>query len=337
MASHIRNSALYRDRLTENELISDYPADEPLIGGLHALQAYFVAQGQYIDIPVVRVMNAAHFLACYMFSIPCTDRNEYDAILYEYVGYDKQLALITLVVLVAMLRRTDAPRARTCRSVLLEDRSDDLYEGVSLYEKFVNDTQQTFPTEAFDTDIMREVISLRNQNKELIQEVLTLQSTLDTMKQNLNQYNAPVYQGCTFTTNNVTNNNYYQAPSDSQPDTPQPHDTPQPPFEGGEGSPLTPEGGSRMASGTMNKEKKAEEYFGCITRAAIEAGKAEQVENELRSATISAPKLVQCIRTNEALGYIDTKNLSSQALYDQLNEHFGLSYGVRNFTIARNR
>ena len=310
MASHIRNSALYRDRLTENELISDYPADEPLIGGLHALQAYFVAQGQYIDIPVVRVMNAAHFLACYMFSIPCTDRNEYDAILYEYVGYDKQLALITLVVLVAMLRRTDAPRARTCRSVLLEDRSDDLYEGVSLYEKFVNDTQQTFPTEAFDTDIMREVISLRNQNKELIQEVLTLQSTLDTMKQNLNQYNAPVYQGCTFTTNNVTNNNYYQAPSDSQPDTPRP------PFKGGE---------------------KAQEYFGCITRAAIEAGKAEQVENELRSATISAPKLVQCIRTNEALGYIDTKNLSSQALYDQLNEHFGLSYGVRNFTIARNR
>ena len=316
MASHIRNSALYRDRLTENELISDYPADEPLIGGLHALQAYFVAQGQYIDIPVVRVMNAAHFLACYMFSIPCMDRNEYDVILYEYVGYDKQLALITLVVLAAMLRRTEAPRARTCRSVLLEDRSDDLYEGVSLYEKFVNDTQQTFPTEAFDTDIMSEVISLRNQNKELIQEVFTLQSTLDTMKQNLNQYNAPVYQGCTFTTNNVTNNNYYQAPSDSQPDTPQPHDTPQPPFKGGE---------------------KAEEYFGCITRAAIEAGKAEQVENELRSATISAPKLVQCIRTNEALGYIDTKNLSSQALYDQLNEHFGLNYGVRNFTIARNR
>ena len=307
MASHIRNSALYRDRLTENELISDYPADEPLIGGLHALQAYFVAQGQYIDIPVVRVMNAAHFLACYMFSIPCMDRNEYDVILYEYVGYDKQFSLITLVVLAAMLRRTDAPRARTCRSVLLEDRSDDLYEGVSLYEKFVNDTQQTFPTEAFDTDIMREVISLRNQNKELIQEVLTLQSTLDTMKQNLNQYNAPVYQGCTFTTNNVTNNNYYQAPSDSQPDTPQKGD------------------------------EKAEEYFGCITRAAIEAGKAEQVENELRSATVSAPKLVQCIRTNEALGYIDTKNLSSQALYDQLNEHFGLRYGVRNFTIARNR
>ena len=183
MASHIRNSALYRDRLTENELTSDYPADEPLIGGLHALQAYFVAQGQYIDIPVVRVMNAAHFLACYMFSIPCTDRNEYDVILYEYVGYDKQLALITLVVLAAMLRRTDAPRARTCRSVLLEDRSDDLYEGVSLYEKFVNDTQLTFPTEAFEADIMNEVVSLRSQNNQLIQQVISLQTTIETMKQ----------------------------------------------------------------------------------------------------------------------------------------------------------
>lgn len=240
MASHIRNSALYRDRLTENELISDYPADEPLIGGLHALQAYFVAQGQYIDIPVVRVMNTAHFLACYMFSIPCMDRNEYDVILYEYVGCDKQLALITLVVLAAMLRRTDAPRARTCRSVLLDDRSEDLYEGISLYEKFVNDTQQTFPTEAFDTDIMSEVISLRNQNNELKQEVLTLQSTLDTMKkeqpQIINNFNIA---GNYIAEQNIdihdnTHCSIYATGEPAQSDTDT--DTPRPPFEGGEGA-----------------------------------------------------------------------------------------------------
>ncbi len=183
MSLHIRNSAIYRDRSSEYELIRDYPADEPLIDGLHAMQAYFSAQNRYIDIPVVRVMNTAHFVACYMFATPCADRNEYDAIIYEYVGRDKQLALIALVTLAAMLRRTEAPRAHTCRSALLEDRSDDLYEGLTLYEKFVNDDQQTFPTEAFETDIMSEVISLRNQNKELIQEVLTLQSTIETMKQ----------------------------------------------------------------------------------------------------------------------------------------------------------
>ena len=79
------------------------------------------------------------------------------------------------------------------------------------------------------------------------------------------------------------------------------------------------------------------DLFCRITQHAIETGHAQEVEDELRSASVSAPKLVKAIKTNEALGYLDTQNLTSQALYDMLNEHFGLKFGVRNFIIARNR
>ena len=83
---------------------------------------------------------------------------------------------------------------------------------------------------------------------------------------------------------------------------------------------------------------KRTELFCRITKAAFDKGVAQDVEDELRSAAMaSASKLVAVIRTNEALGYLDTRNLSSAELYSLLDEHFGLGYSQRNFTIARNR
>lgn len=78
-------------------------------------------------------------------------------------------------------------------------------------------------------------------------------------------------------------------------------------------------------------------FFCRITKAAYDAGKAPVVEDELRSACVSAPKLVKAIRTNEALGYLDTQNLSSVELYNLLNEHFGLTFKLRNFDTYRSK
>ena len=75
--------------------------------------------------------------------------------------------------------------------------------------------------------------------------------------------------------------------------------------------------------------------FSCITKTAYDEGKAQKVEDELRSACVNAPNLFKAIRTNEALGYLDTKNFSSQALYNNLNEHFGLRFKYPNFTKYR--
>ena len=83
------------------------------------------------------------------------------------------------------------------------------------------------------------------------------------------------------------------------------------------------------------EEMREAPLFSCITEYAHATGHAQQVEDELKSACVSAPKLMRCISTNEALGYLDTKNLSTATLYKLLNEHFGLKYGQRNLSKYR--
>jgi len=97
-------------------------------------------------------------------------------------------------------------------------------------------------------------------------------------------------------------------------------------------------GSQDSSSDAPEKEPTTEKnLFCCITEEAYRQGKAQAVENELRSARTSAPKLIKAIRTNEALGYLDTKNLSSKELYNLLNEHFGLSFKLRTFQDYRSK
>lgn len=87
----------------------------------------------------------------------------------------------------------------------------------------------------------------------------------------------------------------------------------------------------------LGEQTARPELFCRITHEAYEKGKAMEVENALRSARKSAPKLVKAIRLYEALGYLDTANLNSTELYEMLNEHFGLSFRLRAFQLARSR
>ena len=87
----------------------------------------------------------------------------------------------------------------------------------------------------------------------------------------------------------------------------------------------------------VQEEKPAKGLFCRITQAAYNKGVAQQVDDELRSASISAPKLVKALNTNEALGYTDTKNLPSTELYRLLDEHYDLAFDVRAFQIARSK
>ena len=90
-----------------------------------------------------------------------------------------------------------------------------------------------------------------------------------------------------------------------------------------------------LSCGTNKTECNQEHVFCRITSEAHTTGKAQAVEDELRSACVQAPKLVKAIRTNEALGYLDTHNLASVELYELLDEHFGLSFKPRNFSKYR--
>ena len=74
-----------------------------------------------------------------------------------------------------------------------------------------------------------------------------------------------------------------------------------------------------------------------ITKAAYEKGVAQNVEDDLRSACVSAPKLVKKVKLNEALGYLDTEDLPSTDLYDLLNEHYHLPFKIRTFQDNRGK
>jgi len=212
MSKPYPHSDYYRDRRSERELCCDFPGDELLISGLHAMQVHFYNNGTNIEIPIVRVMNTAHFLAAYMFATTCSgDQLEYDVMAYDSTARDRHITMLAMLVLIAMLRRTEGLRARQCRNVLLEDRSEDFYEGVSLYEQFVNSEETRFCAEDFETDIMREISNLHEENTRLTKQLENQIAMCKYNQYNIgtqNNYNAPV------TINNITNN--YAHPQDSQ-------------------------------------------------------------------------------------------------------------------------
>lgn len=206
---HINHEEYYLDRLTESDLCYDFPGDEILIDGLHAMQLHLWSNNVQVDIPVVRVMNAAHFLAAYMFATTCSgDRMEYDTLAYSSVGHDQRLVLVTMVVLAAMLSRTEGFRARNCRNLIISDRGADFEEGLTLYERFLRSAERRFAEEDFLIDTHTQIQRLTAENERLTSENIQLKYTLTNMENQQNsQYNncviymAPVYS-TTYNTNN---------------------------------------------------------------------------------------------------------------------------------------
>ena len=313
---HIDHDPYYRDRLTVRDLCYDFPEDEMYIDGLHAMQSHFYTHNVPVEIPIVRVMNAAHFLHAYVFQTTCSgDQMEYDALAYGSVGHDKKVMLVTLIVLAAMLKRTEGFRARQCRDVLLEDRSEDFYDGVSLYDQFLSSSEKHFAEEDFLLDTHNQ-IAQQEEIARLISENIQLKKSLTKMenqqniqfKQDNNQgtiYNAPVY---------IT----YAAPQQAA------------------AEPATTAAPESVSKGA-EKNPDGKSLFCRITKAAYEKGVAQKVDDDLRSACITAPKLVKALKTNDALGYTDTSNLNSSDLYDMLNEHYGLSFKKHHFTVCRSK
>ena len=175
------------------------------------MQSHFVSHSVPVDIPIVRVMNAAHFMLAYTFSTSCSgDQSEYDALTYGSVGHDKKVMLVTLIVLAAMLKRTEGFRARQCRNMLLENRPEDFHEGVSLYDQFLRSAEKHFAEEDFLLDTHAQIIRQQEEITRLTSENIQLKYTITKMENQQNNqynncviYNAPVY-------NTSTTNNYYQ-------------------------------------------------------------------------------------------------------------------------------
>jgi len=202
----IPHDSIYTDRRSERALCYDFPADKAFIDGLHEMQSYFVARDSNIEIPVVRVMNTAHWLVSYMYATECSgDQREYDTLTYNSVGRDKQLMYVSLIVLIAMLSRTEGPRAKACRSMMLENRPEDFYEGVSLYEQWLDGGLEHYTDEDFQIDLMNELneYKLKLQNAE--QQIEQLKKQI-AMKEEENRHVTNVYNYGTY--NDIHDNPY---------------------------------------------------------------------------------------------------------------------------------
>lgn len=183
-------SEYYHDRWSEDDLCHDFPGDEILIDGLHAMQRHFYHNGIYLEIPVVNVMNTAHFLAAYMFATTCSgDQLEYDALADMSLGRDKQMFRVTMIVLAAMLARTEGFRARQCRDLILENRDPDFEEGVTLYDRFLRSAEKRFAEEDFLVDTHTRIQQLTTQNEQLITENTQLKYQYRLMEEKYQQIN----------------------------------------------------------------------------------------------------------------------------------------------------
>lgn len=87
----------------------------------------------------------------------------------------------------------------------------------------------------------------------------------------------------------------------------------------------------------VEEKSKPKGICPCITKAAHDAGKAQEVDDALRSASQSAPTLVKTINLNEALGYVDTKNMNTEDLYNLLDEYYDLPFKARCFRYYRSK
>ena len=309
---HFSHSDYYRDRNSESELCHDFPGDATLIRGLYAMQSHMWSNGVNIDIPVLRVMNPAHFLAAYMFATTCSgDQTEYDALANMTLGRDKQLFKVAVIVLAAMLKRTDGFRARQCRNMLLDNRDNDFDEGVNLYDRFLRNAEAHFAEEDFLIDTHTQIQRLQAENEQLTIENAQLKNQYRIMEQKYTQnnqynhcviYNAPVY-------NTNTTNNYYSGPSVQEP----------------QAAAYTPTDKPQTALYPFVMPEKLKE-LGTCTMADFENKYREAVKS---GANVLAPFLVRY----RDLHVLDLGKRTKKDIYEVLKAFFGddLKFGYPNF------
>lgn len=298
-------SEYYRDRWSEDDLCNDFPGDEILIDGLHAMQRHFYNNGVYLEIPVVDIMNTAHFLAAYMFSVPCSgDQLEYDALANMSLGRDKKMFRVTMIVLAAMLARTDGYRARQCRNVILENRDPDFEEGVTLYDRFLRNAEKRFAEEDFLIDTHTQIQKLAAENEQLIAENRQLKYTITTMAEQKPQ---------TIVYNYGTYNDIHDNPNATIYACP----------EQGKTEDVTP----------------VTEPFKHLTQKCIDEKRVDAVDAEIKAACKgTAEGLWRTLWDNENLGYVAVASVDATTLYKDVEERYGkLPFKERQFRSARNK
>ncbi len=302
------HSDYFHDRHSEEELCQDFPADKIFIRGLHAMQAHFDNNGVYVEIPVVRVMNTAHYIAAYMFATTCSgDQMEYEVLAYDSFGCDKKLVPLTMIVLAAMLQRTEGFRARQCRNLILDNRDPDFEEGVTLYDRFLRSAEEHFAEEDFLIDthtLMQRNQQLEYENRQLITENKELKIKYQNMEEKYQQINIGTqnnYTGCTI-------NNYFGTSTSTIPT-------------------------EQTASDDVPSEQKSSESF-IFTKKAKKEGKIdliiEALQKSVQGRKDKTRAFVLELKTWQNDGYVDA-HYNARVMYDELDKLMPISFGYDVF------
>lgn len=302
------HSDYFRDRHSEEELCQDFPADKIFIRGLHAMQAHFNNNGVYVEIPVVRVMNTAHYIAAYMFATTCSgDQLEYEVLAYDSFGCDKKLVPLTMIVLAAMLQRTEGFRAKQCRNLILDNRDPDFEEGVTLYDRFLRSAEEHFAEEDFLIDthtLVQRNQQLEYENRQLITENKKLKIKYQNMEEKYQQINIGTqnnYTGCTI-------NNYFGTSTSTIPT-------------------------EQTASEDVPSEQKSSESF-IFTKKAKKEGKEavilQSLQNSVNGRKDKTRAFVQELHGWQDDGYVDA-HYNARVMYDELDKLIPLSFGYEVF------
>lgn len=309
---HLPHGTYYRDRNSEYELCNDFPADELFIDGLHAMQSHFNNNGIYIDIPVVRVMNTAHYIASYMFSNECSgDQMEYDVLAYDSFGRDKQLVPLTMIVLAAMLKRTEGFRAKQCRNVILDNRDPDFEEGVTLYDRFLRSAEKHFAEEEFLMDTHAQIQQLQAENTRLTSENIQLKYTITTMEEKYQQFNICTQNNIgTQIGTQIVYNIYGQTDSTARPQPEQAQE-------------VTPAQEKPEPIDSIIFTKKAK-------KEAKEAAIIEALQNSMQRRKDKTRAFVAELHSWQRDGYVDA-HFNAQVMYDELEKILPIPFGYEVF------
>ena len=189
MSNDISDSELYYNRRSEEALCRDFPADAAIIDALCRWQMRIWNSNGCLTIPVVRVMNCAHRFAAQMLSglYPYDDRDGYDFRIFRDMDNDRAMMAIVIVVLATMLKRTeDSDRAWTCWNIITDDRPEDFYERLSLFDHYVDTSQQIRYREKEllrdAADLIERIAQLEAEKQEKDKQIYKLEKTIESME-----------------------------------------------------------------------------------------------------------------------------------------------------------
>ena len=317
---HINHEEYYRDRLTERDLCFDFPGDAILIDGLHAMQSHFGSNNVPVDIPVVRVMNTAHFLAAYMFATTCSgDQMEYDVLAYGSIGHDKKLVMVTMLVLAAMLERTEGVRAHNCRNLIISGRGEDFEEGMTLYERFLRSAEKRFAEEDFLIDTHAQIQKLIAENEQLTEEINKQTEIIQNLKYSMDMMENQ--KPHTVVYNYGIINDIHDNPNATIYAVDTEHSKQSSPSGAEDVTPVEEEKGTNIDSIIFTKKAQQEAKQGHIIDA---LQKSVQGRKDKTRAFVSE------LQEWQKEGYVDA-HYNARVMYDELDKIMPLTFGYNAF------